>query len=232
MEEWPPCRGRRRLIGLLLPQHRDDDVQLLCLGAHSDDIEIGCGGTLLHLKQVFPRLKFHWVVFSAAGKRGQEATKAAELFTEGCEKEVVVKDFRDGFLPYSGAQVKDVFEEVKSRVNPDLIFTQWGGDAHQDHRLLSELTWNTFRNHLILEYEIPKYDGDLGRPNCYVPLEAPLYENKIGYLFTAFESQRSKPWFQRETFLGLMRIRGMESNSASGYAEAFHARKLVLGSIS
>jgi LmbE family N-acetylglucosaminyl deacetylase len=228
MEEWPPCRGRRRLIGLHLPKQRDDDVQLLCLGAHSDDIEIGCGGTLLHLKQVFPRLKFHWVVFSAAGKRGQEAAKAAELFTEGCEKEVVVKDFRDGFLPYSGAQVKDVFEEVKSRVNPDLIFTQWGGDAHQDHRLLSELTWNTFRNHLILEYEIPKYDGDLGRPNCYVPLEAPLYENKIGYLFTAFESQHSKKWFERETFRGLMRIRGMECNSPSGYAEAFHAKKVIL----
>jgi len=113
-------------------------------------------------------------------------------------------------------------------VNPDLIFTHWRGDAHQDHRLLSELTWNTFRNHLILEYEIPKYDGDMGQPNLFVPLEVPFYERKIDYLFTAFESQRSRRWFARETFLGLMRIRGMESNSPSGYAEAFHARKVMV----
>jgi LmbE family N-acetylglucosaminyl deacetylase len=228
VEERPACSRRSRLIGLHLPKRRDDAVQLLCLGAHSDDIEIGCGGTLLHLKEVFPRLKFHWVVFSAGGSRGQEAKKAAELFTAGCDKEVVLKDYRDGFLPYNGAQVKDFFEEIKSRVNPDLIFTQWGGDAHQDHRLLSELTWNTFRDHLILEYEIPKYDGDMGRPNCFVPLEAPLSEQKIAHLFTAFESQRSKKWFNRETFRGLMRLRGMESNSPSGYAEAFHARKVIL----
>jgi LmbE family N-acetylglucosaminyl deacetylase len=216
------------LIGLDLAKRRDDEVQLLCLGAHSDDIEIGCGGTLLHLKQVFPRLKFHWVVFSAGGVRGQEATKAAEMFTAGCKSELVLKDFRDGFLPYNGAQVKDIFEDMKSFVNPDVIFTQWGGDAHQDHRLLSELTWNTFRNHLILEYEIPKYDGDMGRPNCYVPIEAPLCEKKIDHLFTAFESQRSKKWFERDTFRGLMRLRGMECNSQSGYAEAFHARKVIL----
>jgi LmbE family N-acetylglucosaminyl deacetylase len=216
------------LIGLHLPKGSNDAIQLLCLGAHSDDIEIGCGGTLLHLKRVFPRLKFHWVVFCAGGQRGQEATKAAELFTAGCEKEIVLKDYRDGFLPYNGSQVKDFFEEIKSRVNPDLIFTQWGGDAHQDHRLLSELTWNTFRNHLILEYEVPKYDGDMGRPTFFVPVEAPLYEEKIGHLFTAFESQRSKKWFDRETFRGLMRLRGMESNSPSGYAEAFHARKVIL----
>jgi len=216
------------LIGWCLPQGTTDALQLLCLGAHSDDIEIGCGGTLLYLKQAFPGLKFHWVVFSAAGSRGREATKAAELFTAGCQAEIVLKDYRDGFFPYSGAQLKEFFEELKSRVNPDLIFTQWSGDAHQDHRLLSELTWNTFRNHLILEYEIPKYDGDMGRPNCFVPLEASLSEQKIDHLFMAFESQRSKRWFDRETFRGLMRLRGMESNSPSGYAEAFHARKMVL----
>jgi LmbE family N-acetylglucosaminyl deacetylase len=215
------------LIGLHLPKGANDAVQLLCLGAHSDDIEIGCGGTLLQLKKAFPKLKFHWVVFSAAGSRGQEAAKAAELFTSGCAKEVVLKEYRDGFFPYNGAQLKESFEELKSRVAPDLIFTQWGGDAHQDHRALSELTWNTFRNHLILEYEIPKYDGDMGRPNYFVPLEAPLYEQKIDHLFTAFESQRSKKWFDRETFRGLMRLRGMECNSPSGYAEAFHARKVV-----
>ena len=215
------------MIGLQLPKINNDVVQVLCLGAHSDDIEIGCGGTLLWLKTLYPNLKFHWVVFSAVGARGQEAAKAAELFTSGCDKQVVLKQFRDGFLPYNGAQVKDLFEEMKSQANPDLIFTQWGGDAHQDHRLLSELTWNTFRNHLILEYEIPKYDGDMGRPNFFVPLEAPLCEQKIENLFTAFDSQSGKKWFDRETFRGLMRLRGMECNSPSGYAEAFHARKVI-----
>jgi LmbE family N-acetylglucosaminyl deacetylase len=216
------------LIGLQLAKRNSDAIQLLCLGAHSDDIEIGCGGTLLHLKRVFPALKFHWVVFSAGGPRGQEAAKAAEMFTAGCEKAIVLKEFRDGFLPYSGTQIKEFFEELKDLVKPDVIFTQWGGDAHQDHRLLSELTWNTFRDHLILEYEVPKYDGDMGRPNLFVPLEAPLYTQKVDCLFEAFPSQHAKRWFDRETFLGLMRIRGMEANSPSGYAEAFHCRKMVL----
>jgi LmbE family N-acetylglucosaminyl deacetylase len=203
-------------------------VVVLCLGAHSDDIEIGCGGTLLYLKSTLPRVQFHWVVFSASGTRGAEAAKAAELFTDGCNKEVVLKNYRDGYLPYGGAEVKDYFEELKSQVKPDLIFTHWQGDAHQDHRLISELTWNTFRNHLILEYEIPKYDGDMSRPNLFIPLKTELCERKVDCLLQAFESQSSKPWFDRKTFLGLMRIRGMESNSPSGYAEAFHARKVVI----
>jgi LmbE family N-acetylglucosaminyl deacetylase len=219
------------MLHLNLGKQTNAELTVLCLGAHCDDIEIGCGGTLLHLKALFPRLRFHWVVFSATGARSKEAAKAAELFTAGCEKQIVFKNFRDGFLPYSGAEVKESFEELKGQLNPDLILTHWCGDAHQDHRLLSELTWNTFRNHLILEYEIPKYDGDMGRPNVFVPLEAPFYENKVDNLFAAFESQRTKRWFDRETFLGLMRIRGMESNSPSGYAEAFHARKLVLHSM-
>jgi LmbE family N-acetylglucosaminyl deacetylase len=205
-----------------------DRLTVLCLGAHSDDIEIGCGGTLLYLKSAFPEMKFHWVVFSAAGIRAEEAAKSADLFTAGCEKAVVLKDYRDGFLPYNGAAVKGFFEELKQGVNPDLIFTHWGGDAHQDHRLVSELTWNTFRNHLVLEYEIPKYDGDLGRPGVFVPLADPFYKRKTDYLLEAFGSQRSKHWFERETFLGLMRLRGMECNSPSGYAEAFHGRKLAL----
>jgi LmbE family N-acetylglucosaminyl deacetylase len=217
------------MLKLNLPREGTDPFVILCLGAHSDDIEIGCGGALLQFKKIHPRLRFHWVVFSASGVRREEAAKAAELFTADCEKEIVLKEFRDGFLPYSGGEVKDFFEEVKVRVNPDLILTHWQGDAHQDHRLVSELTWNTFRDHLILEYEIPKYDGDTGRPNVFVPLEAPLCEQKVNYLFEAFRSQREKPWFARETFLGLMRIRGMESNSPSGYAEAFHARKVVIG---
>jgi LmbE family N-acetylglucosaminyl deacetylase len=206
-------------------------LTILCLGAHSDDIEIGCGGTLLQLGQGNIKPKFHWVVFSATGKRGEEARKAAELFTTGCEKEVVLKEYRDGFLPHSGIQVKEFFEELKGRVNPDVIFTHWQGDAHQDHQLICELTWNTFRNHIILEYEIPKYDGDLGRPNVFVPLEKPAYRKKVINLRDVFDSQREKPWFQPETFLGLMRLRGMESNSRSGYAEAFYARKLVIESI-
>jgi LmbE family N-acetylglucosaminyl deacetylase len=168
------------------------------------------------------------VVFTASGLRAEEAGKGAELFTADCEKEVILKDFPDRYLPYCGRQVKDFFDELPKRVSPDLIFTHWQGDAHQDHRLLAELTWNTFRNHLILEYEIPKYDGDLGRPNVFVPLDSAQYEAKVSYLQEAFESQSSKRWFDRETFLGLMRIRGMECNASSGYAEAFHCRKLLL----
>jgi len=205
-----------------------DAFSVLCLGAHSDDIEIGCGGTLLHLAAKYHQVKFYWVVFSAAGVRGQEAACAAELFTSGQQKTVVLKTFRDGFLPYHGAEVKESFEEIKGQVHPDVILTHWRGDAHQDHRLVSELTWNTFRDHLIFEYEIPKYDGDMGQPNFFLHLESPHYELKVENLFKAFKSQSEKRWFDRETFLGLMRLRGMESNSPSGYAEAFHCRKLVL----
>lgn len=216
------------MLHLNLRKNADGGLTVLCLGAHCDDIEIGCGGTLLQLKSAFPQLRFHWVVFNASGLRGQEAAKAAELFTAGCQKQVVLKDFRDGFLPYSGGQVKDYFEQIKGQVHPDLIFTHWHGDAHQDHRLISELSWNTFRNHLILEYEIPKYDGDIGRPGLYVPLERELYERKIRYILDAFQSQHTKHWFQEDTFLSLMRLRGMECNAHSSHAEAFHCRKSVL----
>ena len=216
------------MLRLKFPDKGADPLVVLCLGAHSDDIEIGCGGTLLQLKKTQPNLRFHWVVCSASGVRGQEAKKGAELFAAGCDKQIVLKDYRDGFLPYDGRAVKELFEMLKTQVNPDLIFSHWQGDAHQDHRLLSELTWNTFRNHLVLEYEIPKYDGDMGRPNLFVPLEAPLCEQKVDYLLESFESQRAKPWFDRQTFLGRMRIRGLESNSPSGYAEAFHTRKVVV----
>ena len=213
---------------LSLGKKETEPLTILCLGAHSDDIEIGCGGTLLQLVEGGTELRFHWVVFSATGKRGEEARRGVELFTAGHEKTVVLKEYRDGFLPYSGAQVKDFFEELKGSANPDLIFTHWHGDAHQDHRLICELTWNTFRNHLILEYEIPKYDGDMGRPNTFVPLNEPICQKKADNLNEAFESQRAKPWFRRETFLGLMRLRGMESNAGSGYAEGFYARKLTI----
>ena len=231
LEKWPICAGNCRVIKLNFPITGGEPFRVLCLGAHSDDIEIGCGGTLLVLNAIFPRLSVYWAVFHAPGVRGEEARKGAELFAPNAERTIVLKEFRDGFLPYNGGDVKNCFVEMKDTVNPDLIFTHWHGDAHQDHRLLSELTWNAFRNHLILEYEIPKYDGDMGRPNLFVPLEPPLFQKKVDLLFEAFASQRSKPWFDRQTFLGLMRIRGMESNSPSGYAEAFYVRKVVLSSV-
>jgi LmbE family N-acetylglucosaminyl deacetylase len=199
------------------------------LGAHSDDIEIGCGGTLLRLAAAYPDCVFHWAVFSAIGVREEEAKHGAALFTKSAGALVpVLKSFRDGFMPFMGSEVKAVFEELKQAVVPDLILTPNRKDAHQDHRLLGELTWNTFRDHLILEYEIPKYDGDLGQPTVFVPLEKRQYQQKVEYLLEAFPSQRSKRWFQAETFLSLMRLRGMECNAPSGYAEAFYGRKLVL----
>jgi LmbE family N-acetylglucosaminyl deacetylase len=216
------------MIQLSLNEGPAGRLTVLCLGAHSDDIEIGCGGTILWLAEKYPGTVFHWLVFSAPGTRRQEALKAAELFTAGCDKEVVLKDFRDGFLPYSGGEVKDLFEQMKGRVNPDLIFTPWRGDAHQDHRLIAELTWNTFREHLIFEYEIPKYDGDLGQPSMFVPLQPEVSQRKVRYIMDAFQSQHTKRWFQPDTFLSLMRLRGMECNAPSGCAEAFYCRKLVL----
>jgi LmbE family N-acetylglucosaminyl deacetylase len=216
------------MIGLNLVGNLGAAVQILCLGAHADDIEIGCGGAILSLKERYPQVRLHWVVFSAGGKRGEEARKAAARFGEHCAMTTVFKEFRDGFFPYQGAEIKEFFEEMKQQVNPDLIFTHWRGDAHQDHRLINELTWNTYRNHLILEYEIPKYDGDLGRPNFFIPLAKEVCEQKVSLLFEAFESQHSKRWFDRSVFLGLMRLRGMEANSETGYAEAFHTPKAVL----
>lgn len=203
-------------------------LQVLCLGCHSDDIEIGCGGTLLRLAGEYPGSVFHWVVFSAIGIRSAEAQRAAALFAGQAElRGPLLKTFPDGFMPFVGGEVKAVFEELKQTISPDLIFTQNRKDAHQDHRLIGDLTWNTFRDHLILEYEIPKYDGDLGQPSVFVPLEAEICETKVQYLMEAFASQRAKRWFQRDTFFSLMRLRGMECNAPSGYAEAFYCRKLV-----
>jgi LmbE family N-acetylglucosaminyl deacetylase len=203
-------------------------LHILCLGAHSDDIEIGCGGTILRLAQQYPGCTFHWVVFSALGVRAEEARRAATLFAGSSVGGPFLKDFRDGHFPFAGAEIKALFEELKQTVSPDLIFTHNRQDAHQDHKILAELTWNTFRDHLILEYEIPKYDGDLGQPSVFVPLSGEICERKIRFLMDTFESQRSKQWFQPETFRSLMRLRGMECNAPFGYAEAFFARKLVL----
>lgn len=204
-------------------------LNILCLGAHSDDIEIGCGGTILRLAQEHPGLVFDWVVFSAVGVRAAEAQRAAELFAgKTIVRGPLLKTFRDGFMPFEGSEVKTVFEQLKQEVSPDLIFTCNRKDAHQDHRLIAELTWNTFRDHLILEYEIPKYDGDLGQPSVFVPLESDVCNKKVSYIMEAFQSQHAKHWFHPVTFLSLMRLRGMECNAPRGYAEAFYSRKLVL----
>ena len=217
------------MIRLTLEPQGAGAPRILCLGAHSDDIEIGCGGTILRLSEQYPSCVFHWVVFSATGVREAEAQSGARLFTAGARLEgPLLKTFPDGFMPFVGSEIKAVFEELKGAVSPDVIFTHNQRDAHQDHRLIAELTWNTFRDQWILEYEIPKYDGDLGQPSVFVPLTPEQYGKKVGYLMEAFHSQRAKRWFQENTFLSLMRLRGMECNATSGHAEGFYCRKLVL----
>jgi LmbE family N-acetylglucosaminyl deacetylase len=216
------------MIRLGLTGENSATPEILCLGCHSDDIEIGCGGTILRLAEQYPGCVFHWVVFSAIGVREQEARRGADSFAGPRLRGPLLKDFRDGFMPFEGAKVKDVFEELKQKVSPDVIFTQNRKDSHQDHRLIAELTWNTWRNHFILEYEIPKYDGDLGQPSVFVPLTSEMSRQKVRHILDTFHSQQGKRWFEEETFLSLMRLRGMECNSPSGYAEAFYCRKLVL----
>jgi LmbE family N-acetylglucosaminyl deacetylase len=205
-----------------------EPLTILCLGAHSDDIEIGCGGSILELTRRYPAAEVHWVVFSAIGIREGEARQAAEMFAGKQLREPIFKSFPDGFLPFVGTSVKEFFESELKLLHPDVIFTHNAQDAHQDHRLLSDLTRNTFRDHLILEYEIPKYDGDLGRPMVFMPLEREMCEKKVRYIVDAFPSQHTKRWFEESTFMALMRIRGMECNASSGYAEAFYCRKVVL----
>lgn len=202
--------------------------QILCLGAHSDDIEIGCGGTILKLIEMYPDLNIYWVVLGAKGKREVEARESAEDFLTFVEhKKVIVKGFKDGFFPYIGADIKLYFEELKKEVHPDLILTHYHQDLHQDHRITYELTRNTFRNHLIWEYEIPKYDGDLGSPNILVHLSQSLCKKKIDHLMNHFATQNNKQWFTSETFTSILRIRGIESNAPEQYAEGFYCRKMV-----
>lgn len=203
--------------------------RVLCLGAHSDDIEIGCGGAILSLIQNSPRVEFYWLVLSSNAERKREAERSAAAFLRRApRKTIVVKSFRDGFLPYVGWEVKECFEELKGSFEPDLIFTHFRHDLHQDHRLICELTWNTWRHHAILEYEIPKYDADLRSPNFFVPLSEGLCRQKVRGLMRYFGTQRNKQWFSEDLFLGLMRLRGIESASPTRYAEGFHSRKLLL----
>jgi LmbE family N-acetylglucosaminyl deacetylase len=205
------------------------NLKVLCLGSHSDDIEIGCGGTVLRLIETFPGITIGWIVFSGGRRRTREAKASAVDHLRGAaRKTVIVKNFHESFFPSQVAAIKREFERLKHQWNPDLIFTHYRHDLHQDHKTISELTWNTWRQHLILEYEIPKYDGDLGAPNVFVPLDKRIGETKITHLMRHFATQRSKTWFTEETFWAMLRIRGVEANSPTAYAEAFHCRKLIL----
>ena len=203
----------------------DKIKRVLCLGAHSDDIEIGCGGTLLKMAQETPDLDVHWIVFSAGGRRILEAQRSARDFLRNAaRKKIVVKQFRTSFFPFEGEKIKEFFETLKS-FDPDLVLTHYRDDRHQDHRVLSDLSWNTFRNHFILEYEVPKYDGDLGIPNLFIPLSEGLAREKVGNVCRHFQTQSNKHWFSRDTFLALLRLRGIECGAK--YAEAFYARKIT-----
>lgn len=206
-----------------------DPLSVLCLGAHSDDIEIGVGATLLTWITQGVNLNVHWCVLSGNSDRQREAKASAADFLRGATKiSIEAMAFKDGFFPEQGQAIKSWFEDLKTRVSPDLVLTHRKDDAHQDHREVCRLTWNTFRDHCILEYEIPKWDGDIGQPNVYVPVTAASLERKVNLLNIHFGSQRSKQWFDSETFYGLARLRGMECRAPERYAEAFFGRKLVL----
>jgi len=226
--------GSTNQIGMLplnLPDDPRAPLQILCLGAHSDDIEIGCGGTILHLLSRYSNLEVVWVVFSSGREREREARASAALFLKQAKrKKILVRNFRDGFFPYQGLQIKEFFEELKKDSDPDIVFTHYRQDRHQDHRTISDLTWNTWRRQLVLEYEIPKYDGDLGSPNCFVPITRRIGSRKIQYICDVFQTQSNKAWLTADTFQGLMRLRGVECAAPDDYAEAFYCRKLIMGS--
>ena len=216
------------MLRVVLPPERQRPLKLLCLGAHADDIEIGCGGTILRLAAEMPHLVVRWIVFSGGGPREVEARNSAASFLENVAvKQIEVLQFRDGYFPFQGADIKDCFEGVKRDFDPSVVLTHWQGDAHQDHRLLAELTHNTFRDHLVLEYEIPKYDGDLGNPAFFVPLTRAQVGCKVETISRHFTSQRERSWFSDETFLAMARLRGIGCNAPERLAEAFYVRKIV-----
>ena len=204
-------------------------LTILCLGAHCDDLEIGAGGAILRLLAERPGSTVHWVVFASNPERAAEArASASEILAGAGRSHVEVNEFRESFFPYVGSAIKDHFEKIKASVSPDLVLTHRTRDLHQDHRTIAELTWNTFRDHLILEFEIPKYEGDLGQPNVFVPLTRAFAERKVALILRHFRSQAGRRWFRAETFESLLRLRGIECNAPEGFAEAFHARKLVV----
>jgi len=203
--------------------------RVLCLGAHSDDIEIGCGATVLRLLEECPKTQFTWVVLSATPEREREARSSAASFLVGAKSaDIRVERFRESHFPWEGSRIKDRLAGIAREIDPELVLTHWRGDKHQDHRTVAELTWNHFRDHLILEYEIPKWDGDLGRPNAYATATAARVDRKIELLMEHFASQQSRPWFREDTFRALLRIRGLECNAPDRFAEAFYADKILL----
>ncbi len=204
-------------------------LNLLCLGAHCDDLEIGCGGTILRLLAEHPGSSVRWVVFASTPAREAEArASAAELLAGAGRVEIEIDSFRESYFPFVGASIKDRFEALKAGPDPDLVLTHHTADLHQDHRTIGELTWNTFRDHLIAEFEIPKYEGDLSRPGLFVPLPETTARRKLDLILKHFRSQASRRWFRRETFEAVLRLRGIECNAPDGFAEAFHVRKLVV----
>lgn len=223
------CQSTGAVMIPLILRAASDRTVVLCLGAHSDDIEIGAGGTLLQWMYEGAKLDVYWCVLSAKGKREEEARHSANAFLSGAaSSRIEVMQFADGFFPSESEKIKGWFESLKLRIQPDLILTHRRDDAHQDHREVCRHTWSTFRDHLVLEYEVPKWDGDIGQPNLYVSLAANVLEQKVDLLMEHFGTQRSKDWFDRDTFRGLARLRGMECRAGERYAEAFCARKMLL----
>jgi LmbE family N-acetylglucosaminyl deacetylase len=217
------------LLNLNFSSRTNSTRKILCLGAHCDDIEIGCGGTILRWLQEDAGLEFYWVVLSSNRERKKEASKSADIFLKGArKKKILIESFRDGFFPYRGAEIKEYFEALKKRVSPDIVLTHYREDRHQDHRLVSDLTWNTFRRELILEYEIPKYDGDLGQPNFFVHLNELVCRKKIQNILDIFKTQTEKHWLTEDTLRALLRLRGVESHAPEKYAEAFYCRKMTV----
>ena len=216
------------MLGLQFNHNNDRLLRVLCIGAHSDDIEIGCGGTMLRLLASNDAVEVHWLVLGSSGERDDEAAASAQEFLRGAKrKSIVVEHFRDGFFPYQVGELKEYFEKLKKHCMPDIIFSHYRQDLHQDHRLVSELTWNTYRDHLILEYEIMKYDGDLGNANFFVHLDRSTCGTKIAWLLKHFKSQAQHKWFTEDAFYALLRLRGVESNASEDHAEAFYCRKIV-----
>ena len=211
-----------------ISQSKNHPLKILCLGAHSDDIEIGCGGTILRILSEYDNVEACWVVFGSKGQRDLEAVASANKFlADAYKKKVIIKDFEESFFPYAGEKIKTFFEELKTVISPDIIFTHYRFDLHQDHRVISELTWNTYRDHLLLEYEIVKYDGDIGIPNFFVRLSEEICRKKIHILMESFKTQANRYWFTQDTFSSMLRIRGIESRAPDKYAEGFYCRKVV-----
>ncbi len=216
------------MLGINFSKTNGSISRVLCLGAHCDDIEIGCGGTILRLVESLEDIIVYWIVFSSDELRSQEAVRSARDFLKYSKmNNIIIKSFKDGFLPFFGIDIKEYFDNIKKEFSPDIIFTHHRDDLHQDHRLISEMTWNTFRDNFILEYEVPKYEGDLGHPNFFVNLDDIVCKNKIQHIINNFKTQSEKYWFREETFMAMLTLRGVESKSPTKYAEAFHCRKII-----